>query len=1199
MILEESDIVIFGASENNLKGIDVRIPLNKITCITGKSGSGKSSLAHQILARESLRLQRISSGTASEYDKYVRPSFQQIKNLPNAIAVKQASAVRTDTSSVATYSGLNDYLRKLFVNEGQIKCNCGNLVDNTVSSANITSILDKLLDSSGIYQFLLLISKNKPIDIGMFKAFSKDFGVNSFLVDGKDTLLDIKGLSRLSKQKKFTVKAHIGEGDKSILLDLNLANFPIDCLQVYHRDECLIDFRHETYCHHCYSSFQSKSYSLFTRKQLSKLSGACLSCQGKGTIKNINYKKLINTKKNITDIGFIHLPNNGKYYKYISLQNSHIATFCKENHIPTDIAFSQIKNTEQEAVLIFLKSRLDRYIDHDKLKPFVIDKPCIECNESGFNSKARSVFFLNKTIADIYNITVDTALELFAETELHSILDALNKLALGHLMLGRATSTLSGGELQRLKLVEIIIHKKEPLLLIIDEPSVGLHKNDLFGLFSVFRRIASQGNTLLIVDHNPWIIEQSDNLISIGPGAGEKGGSLVKLDKEQPNTKLYYKKAANPQPISKILFADINYHNIHRLSFELPLHQLVCLVGVSGSGKSSLAHYISQNSPNDFDEIILLNQFSIGKNRRSTIATYLGISDSLRTIYALAEQSIFLGLDKSDFSSNSKVGACKVCTGLGELQKMPCYGCNGQKLNPFILSITIDDKNINESLHVPIEELEETIPSLFIDKKLNSTLKILIDIGLGHLTLGREIPSISGGEAQRVKLAKYLVQNNNTITNPEMHNLLILDEPSQGLDTSDSLVILKLLYKLVEQNNTVLIIEHNETLIHQSDYIIELGPKSGNLGGNITFYGSSEEYIHYCHNQESKNNTAIPTYVPRVNKLYPSAINNNKVNNTYFEYLDNIYSHYRAPHETPGIIHFKNKNEAHNHYKDNFQPASLYFNPFSFLFVNSPYISSNEIEATLLRLKKFMFKDVFISGEKVSISRAIQLIDNYNSWSVMVRAKNFNQAFELGAGWVITEKNNGYWHLSVPMLSIQNKIFSNKNISKNSFNLFFNKCPFCSGKGEIDLISNLVADSTLSILNEKFYNSEYASVIKSKLLRKLKIIVATFKNQKLFDFDKPFNNFSEQDLTIYKQGFPSHHFLKQGGRSSAKGDIISWPGMTNFLLDNIKYFSAQKKQLLINSLKSFQCSACDGKKYNHRLNYYLKRAMIGREQDSE
>ncbi|MBE0471590.1 MAG: ATP-binding cassette domain-containing protein [Methyloprofundus sp.] len=1198
MAIEDSDIVILGASENNLKGIDVRVPLNKITCITGKSGSGKSSLAYQILARESLRLQRISSDIATEYDKYVRPSFNQIKNLPNSVAVKQASAVRTETSSVATYSGLNNYLRKLFVNEGEIRCSCGKVVDNTVSNANITPILNNILGDSA-YRFLLLISKNETIDIRKFNGFFKDYGINRFLVDGKERFLDIDGLSRLSKEKKFTVKALVGEGDKSILFDLNLTIFPIDCLQVYHRDECLIDFKHDTYCHHCYSSFQSKSYSLFTRKKLSKLSGACLPCGGKGNIKNINYENLINTEKSIADIEFMRLPNNGKYYRYVNLQNSHIAKICKEYHIRTDVAFINLKETEKEIVLNFLGSKLDRYVDHEKLNQFIIDKPCMECNGSGFNKKALSVFFNNKTISDIYTLTVNSALEFFAKTELHPILDALNKLALGHLELGRATSTLSGGELQRLKLVEIIIQKKEPLLLILDEPSVGLHKNDLYGLFTVFRDIVSQGNTLLIVDHNPWVISQSDNLISIGPGAGEKGGRLFNLDNKVNNANLTYRRDVNPKPTKKITFTDISYRNINRQSFELPLHQLVCLVGVSGSGKSSLSKYISQNIKNTFEEIICLNQFSIGKNKRSTIATYLGVAESLRNIYALAEQSMFLGLDKSDFSSNSKVGACKVCAGLGEFQNMPCYGCNGKKLNSFILSITIDEKNISESLHVPIEELEEKIPSLFMDKKLNSALKTLIEIGLGHLTLGREIPSISGGEAQRVKLAKYLVQNNNTITNPDVHNLLILDEPSQGLDASDSLIVLNILYELVKKNNTVLIIEHNETLINQSDYIIELGPKAGSLGGNITFHGSSEEYISYSCDREAGINKFIPVEVPVDNMLYPSAIINNKVDNAYFEHIDGLYSSYRAPQESPSVIHFENKKEAHDHYMKNFQCAPLYFNPFGFLFVNSPYISSDEIAATLLRLKRFMFEDVFVSGDKVSVSRANQLIDNLNSWSVMVRAKNFNQAFELGAGWVIVEEKGSYWHLSVPMLSIENKVFSNKNITKDSFNLFLNKCSYCSGKGEVNLISNLVSDPALSILDEYFYNTEYASVIKSKLLRKLKVIVETFKSQKLFDFDKPFNKFSGQDLIIYQQGFPSHQFLKKGGRSTAKGDAISWPGMTNFLIENIKYFPVQKKQALVDSLKAIQCSACNGKRYNHRLNYYLKKVLVERDQDSD
>jgi len=1191
MVKDDSDIVISGAAENNLKNIDVRIPLNQITCVTGKSGSGKSSLVDQIVAKESQRLQRITAGTASEYDKYVRPDFQHIKNLPNAVAIKQAEATRTDSSSVATYSGLNDRLRKLFVTEGQIVCHCGHTVDNTVDKDKLTLVLEQRLGDE-TYLFYSLISKNKPIDIGLFKRFCADYAVDRFIVDGKDKLFDVKGLSKLNKQKRFTVRALIGNSDKSNLSDLNLARFPIQSLQVYHAETCLINFKHHAFCYHCYSLYQSKSISLFTRKQLSRHSGACLTCAGKGDQKVINYASLINAERLITDLEFLNLANNGKAYKYINLQNSYLPRFAKENRIDTGTSFGKMKKSEQEEILGFLTDRLEKYLNHDKLKAFIIDKTCADCQGSGFSHDALSVFYRNKTIFDVLNLTLAEALVFFAETELQPILDALNKLALGHLALDRATPTLSGGELQRLKLVEVIIQRSEPLLLIIDEPSVGLHRNDLHNLFSLFNELVAQGNTLLIVDHHPWVIANSDNQIAIGPSSGAQGGRLVAAQKPVTETRQPWGKESNQQAFSEVTFTDISHHNIHRQSVDLPLHQLVCLVGVSGSGKSSLVQYIAENSQNIFDDVISLNQFSIGKNKRSTIATYLGIADSLRAIYAATEQSLFLDLGKSDFSSNSRAGACKVCAGLGEFNHMPCYGCNGQKLNPFILSITIDEKNISESLQVPIEEFETAIPSLFIHKKLHKALKTLIELGLGHLTLGREIPSISGGEAQRVKLAKYLVQNNNAITNAKVHNLLILDEPSQGLNSADSLSVLRLLQQLVGYHNSLLIVEHNEVLIRQSDYVIELGPQAGHLGGEITFAGQAEAYFNRSSKLDTKyeivpDNAVEPTSVVEPIELYPSALANNQVDTTYFDKLEQLYTSYRLLTQEPEVVYFSNKKQMYQHYLAHFSTKPLYFNPFSSLFINSPFISRDDIERTLLSLKNFMFQEVNIAGSAVSLSQASKQIDNSNCWNVLVEAKDFNQAFELGSGWVVTESKGGFYNFSVPMLSLQEKIFATKAVSKNSFNLFYNKCPYCDGQGEVELSEGMIADPKLSILDVNFYKSELASVIKAKLLRKLKLTVSTFKQQKLFDFYKPFAEFTGQELTIYQQGFPAHQFVKKGGRVSAKGDIIAWSGMTRFLLDNIKYFPAQGKQLLLDSLTRQQCSACGGSRYNHRLNYYF------------
>lgn len=1184
MTREDTDIIVFDAAENNLKHINVRIPLNQITCITGKSGSGKSSLIERVIAKESKRLQKITTGTASEYDKYVRPNFRYIRNLPNAILIKQTQAMRTESSSVATYSGISDGLRDLFLSDGEIVCRCGQHVDNTVDKDQILQVLEQIL-ADETYHFFSLISKNKLIDISLLKSFSSEFAIEKFVVDGKDKIFDIKALSKLSKINKFTIKAFIGSANKSDLASLNLDQFQITSLQVYHAETCHYDFKYNTFCYHCYSLYQSKSISLFTRKQLNRGSGACLSCSGKGNQKAIDFSRLINPKRLITDIDFLNLANNGKAYKYINLQNSYLPRFAKENTIDSSIFFYQMAKQEQEVILRFLEDKLEKYLDHDNLQEFITDKICNICQGSGFNRYALSVFYRNKTIADVLTLTIAEALLFFAETEFQPTLNALNKLALSHIALDRKTNTLSGGELQRLKLVEVITQKSEPLLLIIDEPSIGLHYSDLNNLLSLFRELVAQNNTLLIIDHHPLVIANSDNQIEIGPGSGVRGGNLVVVQESSAETLPLLIKISSSNISAKVTYDSINYHNIISQRVEFPIHQLVCLVGVSGSGKSSLAHYIAENSDEYFDEVIFLSQFTIGRNKRSTVATYLGIAEQLRDLYVSTEQSQLLGLSRGDFSSNSEIGACKVCTGLGGVNGVKCYSCDGQRYNPCILSIVIDEKNISECLKIPIDELSETAPTLFMHEKLNKVLITLIELGLGHLTLGQDIPSVSGGEAQRIKLARYLVDNNNGIVNVDKHNLLILDEPSQGLNNIDSMAVLKILKKLVGYGNSVLVIEHNDIIVAQADFIIEMGPHAGHLGGKVTFAGQAEDYFR----QRAKYTVEVKCSVKLENQsqIYPSAAANNKVDTTFFERLEDIYSSYCLVSSEHNVSYFLNKSLMHQHYINYFATSRLFFNPFSSFFINSPLISLDEIEITISRLKKFKLKDVMIDGSLVGISHACELIDNTNCWSILVEAKDFNQAFELGCGWVVILDSNSSLHLSVPMLSLKNKVFAPRNISKNSFNPFYNKCSYCNGLGVVNISDWLILNPMLGILDVGFYQRELAPVIKSKLLRKLKLIVSTFKQQKLFDFSKPFSEYSEQELIIYHQGLPTHNFVKEGGSEAAKRDIIAWPGMVQFLLNNVKYFSEQNTLKFRESLKCKHCAVCGGNKYNQRLNYYL------------
>jgi len=1184
MANKDNDIIILGATENNLKNINVRIPLNKITCITGKSGSGKSSLVDGIISREATRLKKITSGIASEYDLLVRPSFKDIHNLPNCISVKQECVIRTESSNVATYSGLNNYFRKLFVDKGHIICACGEEVHNTVSSNQVESIVYKLLDGR-VYDFYSLIIKNKKIEIDKIKKFAILHNVEYFQVDGKNKKIDLKSLGKLDKLKNFTVKAYIGSVDKTNLSMLKLYKFPINTIEIYNSTSCVLNFSYQTFCSACYLEYQTKSISLFTRKNLSKLSGCCLYCAGKGVGKSFNLETLINKSVSVVDFSFLNIPHNGKSYKYINLQNTYIKKFIVANSIDNEVEFEFLSDKNKIQILDFLSEKLIKYIDHPKIQEFVIENECKKCNGSGFNRKATSVFYRNTNISQLLKLTIIEALSFFNNYGIDLTIKALHKLSLGHLSLDRKTTTLSGGELQRLKLVDVLAREADSYLLIIDEPSIGLHRDDLQSLLKVFKGIVKEQNTLLIIDHSPYVISQSDNIIEIGPSSGAKGGYIISGDNNNDLLEKIdlYRNKDNENTIS---FDNINYNNIIDQSITLPLNRLTCLVGVSGSGKSSLASYISKKGNESFNEVITLNQFGISKNKRSTIATYIGLSDELRELYALTTKAKLLDLSKSEFTPNSALGACEVCNGDGKLNGVVCSGCDGKKLNPYILSILLDGLNIYELNNIPINELKEFAPTVFSSVKICQSIQILNDLGLSHLTFGTGIPNISGGEAQRIKLAKYLLGNSHSILNDEQHNLFILDEPSQGLNPEDSFNVFKIIDNILSSNNTVLIIEHNDVLIRNSDYIIELGPKAGNLGGVVSFCGSTNDFFQQNKNPDESLDESLDEVIDS-DELYASAVLNNTVDTSYFTQLDEYYSKFKVISPDINVLNFDFKVDAYNYYKDNHPNHDLFFNPFCFQFQKSSLVSYDDIQNVFYQLKKFGITHVEVDGLNIEVDKAQFHVDNTNCWNVIVKSDTFEQAFELGNGWIILKTPSNLLHLTTSLLSIENKIVGVRKITKQSFNLYYNKCSTCNGKGNINFSDQFIRSSKENVLDVAFYHELFAKVVQEKLLKKLKLIFLTFNEQKLFNFNKPFDQFTSFELNLFHYGLPSHKFLKKNGRKSAKSDFIQWTGMTDFLINNMKYFTNDMKQSFEKSLQIKNCPTCLGNKYSNEFNYYL------------
>lgn len=912
MITEENgnSIIIRGAREHNLKGINVDIPRDHITVITGISGSGKSSLAFDTIYAEGQRryIESLSSYARQFLDQIQKPDVELIEGLPPTIAIEQRTCPSSPRSTVATITEIYDYLRLLYAKTGTPYCCLCNCV---IARQSIEQIQQKIMEIPRKSRIMLLA----PLVIGKKGEHREIFqsllqkGFVSARVDGSVTDLDsIPKLARYKAHDIYAIvdKLIIKDGVQSRLLHsietcLTLGNGVMVVSEEKKKRWKDTIFSERYACPNCGKGYEEPAPRLFS---FNSPYGACPGCDGLGNTLDFDPELIIKAKHLSIKEGAIDAWNNWGSLTQ-TIYDDHIKTFAEIYSISPATPFSNLPEKISHALLygsadfegvipnlhrIYKKTTSERVLK--RLSGYMSYRTCSLCNGARLRPEALAVKIRNTSIHEIMTFTVEEALAFFKTLtfsgqqaviskqllkEIQSRLQFMMDVGLHYLALGRCSDTLSGGEAQRTQLAKQVGTGLVGVCYVLDEPTIGLHPRDNERLQKTLYALKENGNTVILVEHDEYTIRHADYIIDLGPKAGEQGGCIVaqgtlKEILSNPNSITGRYLCHSPETITTQKRKKYNLrhaleikgacaNNLKTISVKIPLKIFCCVTGVSGSGKSTLVHdvlyraltkalYGGNALPGKhekitgiqhIDKVIEIDQSPIGRTPRSNPATYTKVFDPIRALFAQTQSAKIRGYTAARYSFNISGGRCEACKGQGtkkmEMHFLPdtyviCDECNGRRYTTATLETMYKGKNISEVLEMRIEDAHLFFAAV---PRIERVLRTLKDVGLGYIKLGQSSTSLSGGEAQRTKLATELSRRETGKT------LYILDEPTTGLHMADIQQLLKILHQLVDLGNSVLVIEHNHEVIKAADYIIDLGPEGGAKGGEIVAAGTPEE----------------------------------------------------------------------------------------------------------------------------------------------------------------------------------------------------------------------------------------------------------------------------------------------------------------------------------------------------------------------
>ena len=893
-------ISVHGARQHNLKNIDVEIPRNSFTVITGLSGSGKSSLAFDTIYAEGQRryVETLSTYARQFLDQMERPEVDSIEGLSPAISIEQKTTSRSPRSTVGTITEIYDYLRLLYSSIGAPHCPvCGHEITQQTAEQIVQRAM--ALTPGDLIMVLAPVVRGRK---GEYKKDLEKLARQGFLrarVDG--VLRELEDDIPLDRRKNHTIEVLVdtlkvkpgmeGRLAETIGTATKLANGLV-VIAVVDGDEKLYSLK--LACPECGTSvpqLEPRSFSFNSQF------GACERCQGLGSLWMFDPDKVIVDCAKPLMGGALASELELAYSKWM------VESLARKRQIKLGTPFRKLSDEERTwllegeggrgGILAMLKDKHGRANadERETLEQFMSLIKCKDCGGMRLRPSSLAVRVKGMSIAEFTGMPISRSL-LTVRTwqfgdrdmqivgrligEIRNRLEFLAEVGLDYLSLDRSAATISGGEGQRIRLATQIGSKLRGVLYVLDEPSIGLHPRDNERLIETLMRLRDMGNTVLVVEHDAETIERADYVVDLGPGAGRLGGHVVatgdpgQIERNPASLTGQYlagiKEIASPDVrrvpgAKKIAIVGAREHNLKNIDVEIPLGLFTVVTGVSGSGKSTLVNdilyralarelYRSGTHPGEFDELkgmedidkaIRIDQSPIGRTPRSNPATYTGLFTLIRDLYSMLPESRERGYKPGRFSFNVKGGRCEACQGDGlkriEMNFLPdvyvtCDACRGRRYNHETLEVKYKGYSIADLLGATVEEsvgILENIPLIA------AKLKTLNDVGLGYIHLGQSSTTLSGGEAQRIKLAKELSRRQTGRT------FYLLDEPTTGLHFDDVRKLLDVLQRLVELGNTVLVIEHNLDVIKTADWIIDLGPDGGEDGGRLVATGTPEQ----------------------------------------------------------------------------------------------------------------------------------------------------------------------------------------------------------------------------------------------------------------------------------------------------------------------------------------------------------------------
>ncbi len=945
-------IEIRGARQNNLKGVDLDLPLHQLIVVTGPSGSGKSSLAFQTIYAEGQRryVETFSPYVRQFFDRMDKPQVDEIRGIPPAIAIEQSNNVKTTRSTVGTITEINDYLKLLFPRVADGFCpEC----HEPVQPDTPQSICAASAKTFGEQPILVTFGVPAPPDTdpAEFFPFLEAQGYVRVLIYGEVFRTDQpEAFDRKLPGVVDVIQDRVAANRKSRLLEaietaLHFGKGKIALVEAETGER--LAFSTKWHCAACDLDIREPVAGLFS---FNNPIGACPDCRGFGRVIGIDLERALPDKTLSIQDGVVKAFQGDKYQEcQVDLERC-----ARVQDVDLDTPFEDLPKSDQDWILkgdggdpeaahaigswygvkgFFKWVESKAYKMHVRvfLSRFRSYTECETCEGNRLQPDALNFRVQGKTLPELWSVSVDELLAFFQgvatptndhsaellKSEIVSRLGYLERVGLGYLNLDRATRTLSGGEVQRVNLTTCLGASLTNTLFVLDEPSIGLHPRDIGRLIEVMEQLRDKGNTLLVVEHEEAVIRAADYLVDVGPGRGEGGGEIifagpsdellrpeiggahlatsrvqeaggrngnalyVANDAEMDSASLTRQYITGQKTIAVptvrrsardwIEIIGARQHNLKRIDVRIPLGTFTVVTGVSGSGKSTLIHdVLYQNvlrargevaeteagklkelrGVEKVDHIVMVDQSPLSKTPRSTPAVFTGVFEGIRKLFAECPDAAARGLTPGYFSFNSGAGRCERCWGTGfekvEMQFLSdvyvtCPECEGKRYSPETLEVLLDGKSIYDALSLTIDEaipFFEVMDRGKLAKNIVSSLEVLQDVGLGYLRLGQPLNTLSGGEAQRLKLVGHLLESSGK--RQAKSSLLIFDEPTTGLHFDDVAMLLRVFQRLVEGGDSILVIEHNMEVIKCADWVIDLGPEAGAYGGELVAEGTPE-----------------------------------------------------------------------------------------------------------------------------------------------------------------------------------------------------------------------------------------------------------------------------------------------------------------------------------------------------------------------